>query len=92
MNDIGHDEAMMDFFKKKPDVALELLNEVLKDGDREELMIVLRQIDLDNPPPLTDGQKQRLIAIAAMPDEQIDYSDAPYLPEVKWVKAVKVSK
>ncbi|RQW23654.1 DUF2442 domain-containing protein [Rhodobacteraceae bacterium CH30] len=32
-------------------------------------------------------QKARLDAVAAMPDEQIDYSDAPALPDAVWVKA-----
>jgi hypothetical protein len=30
---------------------------------------------------LTDAQKAWLAAVAAMPDEQIDYSDAPHLPD-----------
>jgi uncharacterized protein (DUF4415 family) len=47
---------------------------------------VKRTLDLSNPPPLTVAQKARLDAVAAMPDEQIDYSDAPYLPDAVWVK------
>jgi uncharacterized protein (DUF4415 family) len=46
-----------------------------------------RTLDLRNPPPLTDEQKARLDAVAAMPDEQIDYSDSPYLPEAAWMRA-----
>jgi len=45
------------------------------------------EFDLDRLPPLTDEQKARLAAIAAMPDEDIDYSDAPYLPDAVWTRA-----
>lgn len=45
-------------------------------------------LDLNNPPKLTDEQLARLGAIAAMPDDQIDYSDAPYFPNAVWMKAV----
>ncbi|MDR1162794.1 MAG: hypothetical protein LBM17_03020 [Candidatus Accumulibacter sp.] len=38
-------------------------------------------LDLENPPPLSDEQRARLTALAAMPDERIDYSDAPYEPD-----------
>ena len=34
-------------------------------------------------------QKARLDAVASMPDEQIDYSDAPYLPDAVWMKAAE---
>ncbi len=44
-------------------------------------------LDLNNPPPLSDEQKTRLAALAAMPDDQIDTSDAPYLPDAVWMKA-----
>ena len=44
-------------------------------------------LDLNNPPPLTDAQKARLKAVAAMPDEQIDTSDAPCRPDAIWMKA-----
>ena len=45
-------------------------------------------LDLSSPPPLTDAQRARLAVVAAMPDEQIDYSDAPYLQDAVWLKAV----
>lgn len=44
-------------------------------------------LDPNNPPPLTDEQRARLEAVAAMPDNQIDYSDAPFLPDAVWMKA-----
>ena len=37
-----------------------------------------------NLPPLTAQQREELDAIAAMPDEPIDYSDAPMLNEAFW--------
>ncbi|MBN9429468.1 MAG: BrnA antitoxin family protein [Burkholderiales bacterium] len=54
---------------------------------RKESNIVKRTLDPKNPPPLTAAQKARLDAVAAMPDEQIDYSDAPALPDAVWTKA-----
>lgn len=45
-------------------------------------------IDPKIPPLLTDEQKLRLAALAALPDEQIDTSDAPFRPDAVWVKAV----
>jgi uncharacterized protein (DUF4415 family) len=45
-------------------------------------------IDPKNPPILTEEQKIRLAALAAMPDDQIDTSDAPFRPDAVWTKAV----
>ena len=47
----------------------------------KESNIVQRTLDLKKPPPLSAEQKARLDAVASMPDEQIDDSDAPYLPD-----------
>ncbi|MCX8521007.1 MAG: patatin-like phospholipase family protein, partial [Rhodoferax sp.] len=38
-------------------------------------------------PALSQAQKARLDAVAALPDDPIDYSDAPHLPDAAWVKA-----
>lgn len=43
-------------------------------------------LELKCPPQLSAEQKERLDAVAAMPDEQIDYSDAPTLPDAVWMK------
>jgi uncharacterized protein (DUF4415 family) len=51
--------------------------------------IVKQTIDPKNPPALTDEERAQLKAVAAMPDEQIDYSDAPYLPDAVWMKAAE---
>ena len=45
-------------------------------------------LDPKNPPPLSEEQKARLAALAALPDDQIDISDAPFRPDAVWVKAV----
>ena len=49
---------------------------------------VKRILDLTKPPVLTDEQKVRLTALAALPDDQIDTSDAPFKPDAVWAKAV----
>ena len=54
----------------------------------KESNTVKRTFDLKNPPVLSDEQKARLNALASMPDEDIDYSDAPYLPDAVWMKAM----
>lgn len=50
--------------------------------------LVSFEIDLDNLPPLTDQQKAELEALAALPDETIDYSDIPPLTDAFWDNAV----
>ncbi|MCW5287487.1 BrnA antitoxin family protein [Verminephrobacter eiseniae] len=50
--------------------------------------IVKRTLDLKNPPVVTDEQRARLAALASMPDDQIDTSDAPFRPDAVWAKAV----
>lgn len=44
-------------------------------------------LDPKNLPPLTAQERAQLEAVAAMPDEAIDYSDAPYRPDAVWMKA-----
>lgn len=46
-------------------------------------------LDPKLPPPLTPAQKSRLMALAAMPDDQIDTSDAPFRPDAVWMKAAE---
>jgi uncharacterized protein (DUF4415 family) len=48
---------------------------------------VKKTLDLGKPAELIASQKLRLEALAAMPDEEIDYTDAPVLPEADWVRA-----
>jgi len=42
--DRPHDEAMAETFGKDPALAAEMLTAILADGDREELLVALRQI------------------------------------------------
>jgi len=51
--------------------------------------IVRKEIDLNNPPPLTEKQKAELKALSEMPDSEIDYSDIPPLTEDFWKNAVR---
>jgi uncharacterized protein (DUF4415 family) len=46
------------------------------------------ELDLTNPPPLTDTQKAELEALEALPDEETDYSDIPPLGDEFWKNAV----
>ncbi len=39
--------------------------------------------------PLTAEQRKQLEALAKMPDSEIDFSDAPVLPEEAWKKAIR---
>ena len=50
--------------------------------------IVKLTLDPTKPPVVTDEQKARLALLAAMPDDQIDTSDAPFRPDAVWAKAV----
>lgn len=46
-------------------------------------------LDLDNLPPLTDEEEAQLAALEAMPDEAIDYCDAPFCPDAVWRRATE---
>lgn len=48
---------------------------------------VRKSIDLTQTPNLSSRQKARLETLAAIPDESIDYSDAPARPDAEWIKA-----
>jgi len=47
-------------------------------------------IDPNNIPPLTAQERTEIEAVAVMPDEQIDYTDAPYRPDAVWVKVAEL--
>ena len=47
------------------------------------------EIDLSRPPALTAAQKAELKALRVKPENKIDYSDIPPLPEDFWKKAVR---
>jgi probable addiction module antidote protein len=44
MKDRTHDESMAELFQQDPAYALELLNNILEDGEQGELLIALRQM------------------------------------------------
>ena len=41
-----HDEAMSELYRSDPALALEVINDILADGDQAELLTVLRQLAL----------------------------------------------
>lgn len=57
--------------------------------DTTKPTLVRYKFDPTNPPPLTDEQRERLRALAEMPDEDIDFSDIPPLTEDFWKNAVR---
>jgi uncharacterized protein (DUF4415 family) len=57
--------------------------------DATKPKLVRYEFDPTNPPPLTDEQRERLRALAEMPDEDIDFSDIPPLTEDFWKNAVR---
>lgn len=50
--------------------------------------IVRYDLDLAYPPPLTEGQKAELAALAALPDSEIDYSDISPLTDPQFKDAM----
>lgn len=56
----------------------------------KESNTIKRTLDLKKPPRLSAEQRKRLDTLAAMPDDQIDYSDAPSLPDAVWIKAAEL--
>ncbi|TXM90092.1 cytoplasmic protein [Methylobacterium sp. WL30] len=51
--------------------------------------LVSYEIDLANPPTLSEAQTAELEALAAKPDAEIDHSDIPTLTEAFWQNAVR---
>ncbi len=52
-----------------------------------EKNIVRLTLDGNNLPPLSKDQQAQIEAINAMPDSEIDYSDAPEFSDADWVRA-----
>ncbi|SHI27110.1 helix-turn-helix domain-containing transcriptional regulator [Pollutimonas bauzanensis] len=44
MKSRSHDDAMAELYRDDPAFALEVINDVLEDGDQAELLILLRQL------------------------------------------------
>ncbi|MDR4307401.1 BrnA antitoxin family protein [Chelatococcus sambhunathii] len=51
--------------------------------------LVRHDVDLADLPPLSESQKAELAALAAKPDEDIDYADIPALPDEFFRDAVR---
>jgi uncharacterized protein (DUF4415 family) len=50
---------------------------------------VRHELDAERPAPLTAVQKAELVALAVLPDQQIDTADIPPLSAAYWRKAVR---
>ena len=46
--------------------------------------LVISEFDPNNPPPLTQEQKERIETLSRMPDSEIDYSDIPRQKPEEW--------
>lgn len=44
-------------------------------------------LDLGDPPPLTEAERETLRRVDAMPEEAIDYSEIPELDAAFWARA-----
>ena len=51
--------------------------------------LVTFKLDRNNLPPLTESQKAELAALAALPDDQIDFSDIPEVTEERMKTAIR---
>jgi len=51
--------------------------------------IVSREVDLVNPPPLTEQQRAEIAHLKARQGQGIDYSDIPPLDDDFWKNAVR---
>lgn len=58
--------------------------------NKREKNTVKLTLDLSKRPVITEAQQARLKALEAMPDDKIDYSDAPPVPDGVWAKAHKL--
>ena len=54
---------------------------------KKQSNIVKQTLDLSHMPQPSAEQKARMDAIAGMPEDHIDYTDAPHLPDAVWLKA-----
>lgn len=52
--------------------------------------LVRYEVDLDDLPPLTEAQKAELVALAARPDSDIDYTDIPAISDEAWQHAERI--
>jgi uncharacterized protein (DUF4415 family) len=50
--------------------------------------LVRSEFDLNNPPPLSDAEREELERLAQRGDDDIDFSDIPRLTEKFWANAI----
>jgi uncharacterized protein (DUF4415 family) len=53
------------------------------------IRMVTYTLDLNNLPPLTESQKAELAALAALPDDQINFTDNPEVTEERMKNAIR---
>ena len=46
MRDRPHDEAMAELYRRDPAFAIDLLKDIIEDGDRGAILMVLRQMTM----------------------------------------------
>jgi hypothetical protein len=51
--------------------------------------LVVYEIDLENPPPLSAARRRELKKLAERPDEEIGFSEIPLATEKFWKNAVR---
>ena len=61
----------------------------MNDDATKTTEMVYYELDLLNPPPLTEEQEQRLKALGELRDEDIDFSDIPPLSDDFFKNAVR---
>jgi probable addiction module antidote protein len=44
MRDRSHEEAMVEMYRDKPEMAIEMINALLEDGEPQEMLVVLRRL------------------------------------------------
>ena len=78
MKDRGHDEAMAELLHEDPGYAIQLLNSILKDGEADELQIVLRQM------VLAAGGESKVAELAGFSIQQLHLALSPNTPLALW--------
>ncbi|MBQ9725436.1 MAG: BrnA antitoxin family protein [Neisseriaceae bacterium] len=59
--------------------------------DKKAKNTVKVHFDINNPPPMTAEQQQRLQVLSQMSDEEIDYSDSPSAENLNWQRIKQFS-
>jgi DNA-binding phage protein len=59
MSNRSNDEAMAELYRQNPNLAIDVINDILKDpdGDQGELLVVLRQVAKANSNPKSEREE-----------------------------------